>query len=230
MKALIIAVDGHASCGKSSLAKFLAQHFKYRYIDTGAMYRAVTLFATEKQIADSKGIDETALRNSIKNGKIRIDFKYLQEQSQIMLNGKKAEPQIREARVSEMVSKIARLDFVRDFLVKQQQSYGTDGAVVMDGRDIGTVVFPNADVKIFLTADINVRAQRRYSELKEKNIAADFEKIKQNLIERDKIDSERKHSPLRKAEDAILLDNSELSRKETLEKAIEICLKAADKK
>ncbi len=224
MKNSIIAIDGHSSCGKSTLAKRLAAHFGFRYIDTGAMYRAVTHFALENNLIDSEKIDISKLKNLIENNALVIDFQYNSEtgRSETLLNGENIENKIRSPHTSDFVSRIATLDFVRTYLVKQQQLMGKDGKLVMDGRDITTVVFPNADVKIFLTASIEVRAERRYKELIAKGEVISFDEVRDNLALRDHIDSTRDVTPLTIAPDAVVLDNSNLTVDGTFKKALEI--------
>jgi cytidylate kinase len=224
MKNNIIAIDGHSSCGKSTLAKRLAAHFGFRYIDTGAMYRAVTHFALENKLIDSEKIDISKLKNLIENNALVIDFQYNSEtgRSETLLNGENIENEIRSSHTSDFVSRIATLDFVRTYLVKQQQLMGKDGKLVMDGRDITTVVFPNADVKIFLTASIEVRAERRYKELIAKGEVISFDEVRDNLALRDHIDSTRDVTPLTIAPDAVVLDNSNLTVDGTFKKALEI--------
>ncbi|MBR4678774.1 MAG: (d)CMP kinase [Bacteroidales bacterium] len=216
MKNIKIALDGHSSCGKSTLAKQLAAHYGFLFIDTGAMYRAVTLYALKNGIVsfDDK-IDEDKLRESM--GKIEIAFKRVDNQNHTLLNGEDVEKEIRQLEVSKRVSKISAIAFVREKLVDFQRRISENSSVVMDGRDIGTVVFPNAEVKFFVTANADVRAERRYKELLEKGEKVDFEQIKQSVITRDKLDSEREVSPLRKADDAIVLDNSFMTREEQFE-------------
>ena len=212
MKKITIAIDGHSSCGKSTMAKDLAREVGYVYVDTGAMYRCVTLFALRNGLFAADGsIDEAGLRARM--GEIHISFQFNPEAGRpdTYLNGECVEQLIRSLEVSSHVSPIAAIGFVRRALVAQQQQMGKDKGVVMDGRDIGTVVFPDAELKIFVTASAQVRAQRRYDELQAKGMPADFDDILKNVEERDYIDSHREESPLRKAEDAILLDNSEMS-------------------
>jgi len=213
MKKITIAIDGHSSCGKSTMAKWLAKELGYVYVDTGAMYRSVTLYALRNGLMDenTKQIDEAALRNRIND--IRISFSFdAQGKMQTELNGEVVEKEIREMRVSGCVSPIAAVGFVREHLVALQQEMGRQGGVVMDGRDIGTVVFPHAELKIFVTASSKVRAERRLAELRGKgDNTLTFEEVLKNVEERDYIDSHREVSPLRQAEDARLLDNSELS-------------------
>ena len=223
-KKLIIAIDGHSSCGKSTLAKDLAKHFLYNYIDTGAMYRAVTLYVIENNLFEGKTIKEEKLKKDFDTGKIKIDFQYNPEtkKSETLLNGKNVESQIRGIEVSSLVSPVAVIPFVRHELVNLQREMGKEGGIVMDGRDIGTNVFPNADLKIFLTADAEIRAERRYKELIGKGQKVSLEEILANVQERDHIDSTRKTNPLRQAEDAVLLDNSHISIEEQLQNAINL--------
>ena len=212
MKKITIAIDGHSSCGKSTMAKDLAREIGYVYVDTGAMYRSVTLYALRKGLFESDGSVKTeALEKEMPN--IRISFQFNPETGRpdAYLNGEYVEKEIRSLEVSSHVSPIAAIGFVRRALVTQQQQMGKDKGVVMDGRDIGTVVFPDAELKVFVTASAKVRAQRRYDELKAKGMPADFDDILKNVEERDYIDSHREESPLRQAEDAILLDNSEMT-------------------
>lgn len=212
MKKIIIAIDGFSSCGKSTMAKDLAKEIGYIYIDSGAMYRAVTLYCLENGLFNADGsIQEEALRQQM--GQIQISFQLNPETQRPMtfLNGKNVEERIRTMEVSSHVSPVAALDFVRKALVQQQQEMGKEKGIVMDGRDIGTAVFPNAELKIFVTASAEIRAQRRYEELKAKGQDASFEEILHDVEERDRIDQSRAVSPLRKADDAILLDNSHLT-------------------
>lgn len=211
MKKITIAIDGYSSCGKSTMAKDLAREIGYIYIDSGAMYRAVTLYCLENNIFTEEGIDVERLKKDMPS--IRINFILNPETQRPMtcLNGVIVEDRIRSMEVSTRVSPIAALGFVREALVKQQQEMGKAKGIVMDGRDIGTVVFPNAELKIFVTASAEIRAQRRYDELKAKGQEASFEEILANVKERDHIDMNREVSPLRQAEDAILLDNSHLT-------------------
>ena len=211
MKKITIAIDGHSSCGKSTMAKDLAREVGYVYVDTGAMYRSVTLYALRNGLFTEGGINEEALRQQMAN--IQISFKFNAETGRpdTYLNGELVEHDIRTMEVSNHVSPIATLGFVREAMVAQQQQMGKDKGVVMDGRDIGTVVFPDAELKVFVTASAKVRAQRRYDELKAKGMEADFNEILKNVEERDYIDSHREVSPLRKADDAIELDNSNMT-------------------
>ncbi len=221
-KKLIIAVDGHSSCGKSTLAKDIAKHYNYNYIDTGAMYRAVTLFVLEQKLVKNGAIDEASLQKAFEQNKLIIEFAYnpQMQKSETLLNGKNVEQEIRGIKVSELVSPVARIPFVRKYLVKLQQAMGKNGGIVMDGRDIGTYVFPDADIKFFVTAKAEIRAQRRYKELTERGDKVSFEEILKNIEERDYIDSHRETNPLRQAEDALLIDNSEIGIKEQKEKVI----------
>lgn len=214
MKKITIAIDGYSSCGKSTMAKDLAREIGYIYIDSGAMYRAVTLYCLENGLFTSEDIDTCRLEAELPN--IRISFKLNPDTQRPMtyLNGENVEDRIRTMEVSSHVSPVAALPFVREALVKQQQEMGQAKGIVMDGRDIGTVVFPDAELKIFVTASAEIRAQRRYDELKAKGQEASFEEILQNVKERDHIDQNRPVSPLRQAEDAILLDNSHLTIEE----------------
>jgi cytidylate kinase len=214
MKKITIAIDGYSSCGKSTMAKDLAREIGYIYIDSGAMYRAVTLYSLQKGFFSEKGIDTEALKTAMPD--IHISFRLNPETQRPMtfLNDTNVEDAIRSMEVSSHVSPIAALGFVREALVKQQQEMGKVKGIVMDGRDIGTVVFPDAELKIFVTATPEIRAQRRYDELKAKGQAASFDEILENVKQRDYIDQNREVSPLRKAEDALLLDNTDLSIEE----------------
>jgi cytidylate kinase len=212
MKKITIAVDGFSSCGKSTMAKDLAREIGYIYIDSGAMYRAVTLYALRNGMFRADGtIDEPALKSRIAD--IRISFLFNQETGRpdTYLNGEKVEKEIRGMEVSSHVSPIATLPFVREALVAQQQQMGKGKGIVMDGRDIGTTVFPDAELKIYVTASADVRAQRRFDELAAKGTPSDFNEILKNVKERDDIDMHRKVSPLKKADDAIELDNSHMT-------------------
>ena len=212
MKKITIAIDGFSSCGKSTMAKDLAKEIGYIYVDTGAMYRSVTLYALRHNLFNADGtIREEELQAQMKD--INISFQLNKETGRpdTYLNGENIENDIRTMEVSSHVSPIATLPFVRKALVEQQQRMGAEKGIVMDGRDIGTVVFPNAELKIFVTASAEVRAQRRYDELKAKGMEADFADILKNVQERDYIDSHRETSPLRKADDALELDNSQLT-------------------
>ena len=213
MKKITIAIDGFSSCGKSTMAKDLAREVGYIYIDSGAMYRAVTLYSIENGIFDGDIIDTEKLKKEI--GNIHISFRLNKEgRPETYLNDVNVEDKIRSMSVSSKVSPISALDFVRKEMVAQQQSMGAKKGIVMDGRDIGTTVFPNAELKIFVTATPEIRARRRYDELKAKGQEASFDEILENVKQRDYIDQNREVSPLRKAEDALLLDNTDLSIEE----------------
>ena len=212
MKRIIIAIDGFSSCGKSTMAKDLAKEIGYIYIDSGAMYRAVTLFCIEKGLFNTENrIDEESLKGQMQDIHISFQLNPDTQRPMTFLNGVNVEDRIRSLEVSSRVSPVAALGFVRKALVEQQQAMGKDKGIVMDGRDIGTAVFPEAELKIFVTASAEIRAQRRYDELKAKGQEASFEDILHNVEERDRIDQSREVSPLRKADDAILLDNSHLT-------------------
>lgn len=212
MKKITIAIDGYSSCGKSTMAKDLAKEIGYIYVDTGAMYRSVTLYALRNNLFNADGsIREQELQEQMKNINISFQFNKETGRPDTYLNGENVENEIRTMEVSSHVSPIATLAFVREALVEQQQRMGAEKGIVMDGRDIGTVVFPDAELKIFVTASAEVRAQRRYDELKAKGMEADFADILKNVQERDYIDSHRETSPLRKADDALELDNSKLT-------------------
>ncbi len=212
MRKITIAIDGHSSCGKSTMAKDLAKAIGYIYVDTGAMYRAVTYYALTQNLWDDNGVLDTAQLKT-KIPEIEISFKLNEETGKpdTYLNGICVESEIRGMEVSSKVSEVAALPFVREALVAQQQRMGESKGIVMDGRDIGTVVFPDAELKVFVTATAEVRAQRRYDELLSKGSPADYEDILRNVKERDYADSHREVGPLRQAEDAILLDNSNMT-------------------
>ena len=212
MRKITIAIDGHSSCGKSTMAKDLARKVGYIYVDTGAMYRSVTLYALRQDLFRQDGTIKTDELEA-QMPQIAISFRLNPETGRpdTYLNGERVEDEIRSLEVSNHVSPIAAVPFVRQALVAQQQQMGRDKGVVMDGRDIGTVVFPNAELKIFVTASAEVRAQRRYDELQAKGMPADYAEILKNVQERDYIDSHREVSPLRKADDALELDNSHMT-------------------
>ncbi len=221
MKKITIAIDGHSSCGKSTMAKDLARKLGYVYIDTGAMYRAVTLFSIQEGLFTEEGIDTDTLRQRMDEIQISFQFNPETGRPDTYLNGVRVEDQIRTMEVSSKVSPIAALDFVRYAMVAQQQELGKGGGVVMDGRDIGTTVFPDAELKIFVTASAEVRAKRRYDELTAKGEVCNFDEILLNVQERDRIDSTREVSPLKKADDAIVLDNSNMTIPEQAEWLLE---------
>lgn len=213
-KKITIALDGYSSTGKSTMAKALAKKIGYAYIDTGAMYRAVTLYSLDNNILNDDIVDQAALEAALPH--IHITFKANEQgRSETYLNGVNVEQEIRSMRVSGKVSIIAALGFVRRDMVRQQQAMGRDKGIVMDGRDIGTVVFPDAEMKVFVTADAAVRAQRRFDELRGKgDTTTTFEEVLANVTERDRIDTTRAESPLRQAEDALVLDNSHMTVEE----------------
>lgn len=215
MKRIIIAIDGLSSCGKSTLAKALAKSLHYAYLDSGAMYRAVTLYFLDQNIDYN---DPVAVAEALQN--IEIHFERIDGQNRTFLNGRDVEHDIREMRVSDHVSPVSAISAVRRAMVAQQQAMGKRRDIVADGRDIGTVVFPDAELKIYLTADADVRTSRRHLELAAKGIDAEWDDIQRNLLERDHIDSNRADSPLRKADDAEVIDNTLLSEEQQLEKAI----------
>jgi cytidylate kinase len=214
---IIIAIDGYSSCGKSTLAKGMAHALQYVYLDTGAMYRAVTLYFLNNGINYN---DPEAVNQAL--GFINIHFERIDGQNHTFLNGEDVERAIREMRVSEHVSPVSTLSAVRRAMVRQQQAMGRKRGIVADGRDIGTVVFPDAELKIFLTADPDVRTSRRHLELAAKGIDAEWDDIRRNLLERDRIDSTRADSPLRQADDAVVIDNTLLSEEQQLQKALEL--------
>lgn len=212
MKKIVIAIDGYSSCGKSTMAKDLAREVGYIYVDTGAMYRAVTLFAMRNGVFDAEGnIDEARLKALLPDVKLTFQLNSETKLPEVCLNGECVERDIRTLEVSQHVSPIAALPFVREKLVEQQQAMGKEKGIVMDGRDIGTVVFPDAELKIFVTASAEIRAQRRFKELEAKGMPANFDEILQNVEQRDYIDTHRETSPLRQADDALVLDNSHLT-------------------
>lgn len=215
MNKITIAIDGYSSCGKSTMAKDLAREIGYIYIDSGAMYRAVTLYCIQQKLFGTDNqINVQQLQNDIDKIKISFQLDLQTQRPQTYLNGENVEKEIRTMEVSSRVSPVAALGFVREALVRQQQEMGKAKGIVMDGRDIGTTVFPDAELKIFVTASAEVRAQRRYDELTAKGEKASFEEILANVKERDHIDETREVSPLRKADDALLLDNSHLTIEE----------------
>lgn len=221
MKDLIIAIDGYSSCGKSSLAREIAQKLRYSYIDTGAMYRAVTYYALQNGFIENETISESALQNALDKINILFEFNSSTFTNDTILNGKNIEEEIRLPEVASKVSQISSISFVRKKLVQLQQQMGIDKRIVMDGRDIGTVVFPEAEIKIFMTADPLIRAKRRWTELQEKGVQTSVEEVLDNLKQRDFMDESRSDSPLKKAENAFIIDNTNLSRKEQLDVAMQ---------
>lgn len=220
-KKIIIAIDGHSSCGKSTMAKSLAQELGYIYIDSGAMYRVVTLYALRNGLINNGVPDTEKLIEELKNIKITFKWDELAGKNTTFLNGENVEEEIRRLEVSQNVSPISTIAEVRREMVKQQRENGKNKGIVMDGRDIGTVVFPDAELKIFMTASPEIRAQRRFDELKQKGLKVDFAEILKNVEGRDQIDSNREVSPLKKAEDALVLDNSNLTREQQLKWTLE---------
>jgi len=223
MKKITIAIDGYSSCGKSTIAKTLARTLGYIYVDTGAMYRTIALYALRNGFVDGEKLDKDGLIANLKN--IVVSFG---ADGGALLNGENVESEIRGMRVSNCVSYVSAIPEVRRHLVELQRIMGRSGGIVMDGRDIGTVVFPNAELKFFVTADASVRAQRRYDELKAKGQQADYSEILENVKKRDHLDETREESPLRKADDALVLDNSNMSISEqnawVMERVNEVCL------
>ena len=226
MKKITIAIDGHSSTGKSTLAKQLAKALNYIYIDTGAMYRAVTLFAMQQGFITSDSFDSDQLVANLNH--VFLSFKFNEDLgfAEIYLNDENVEEKIRSIEVSNFVSKIAEVSAIRTKLVQQQKKYGIDKGVVMDGRDIGTVVFPDAELKIFMTASAEIRAQRRFLELQEKSPNITFSEVLKNVVERDKIDSNREDSPLIVAEKAVMIDNSNLTKEEQFNLILDLANKA----
>lgn len=217
-KKIIIAIDGFSSCGKSTLAKALATKLEYVFIDTGAMYRSIALYFMRNNIAFD---DQAAIESALLNIKLHFEFNSLTQKSDIYLNGENVESLIREMKVSSKVSEVAAIAAVRDFAVAQQQAMGIDKGIVMDGRDIGTVVFPQAELKLFVTADPLIRANRRLLELKVTDPNITLEEVAKNLQHRDLIDSTREHSPLKQAVDAVVLDNSHITKEQQFEMALQ---------
>lgn len=216
IKKIIIAIDGHSSCGKSTVAKDLAKKLAFSYIDTGAMYRSVTYYALENGLITNGKIEADALKKALNNIHITFKFDAKAKKNTTYLNGDNIEDQIRGLKVSNNVSAISALPFVRKRLVDLQKAMGEEKGIVMDGRDIGTVVFPNAELKIFMTASASTRAQRRFDELTEKGESVSFEDILSNIQQRDHLDQTREESPLIQAKDAITLDNSHLTKEQQL--------------
>jgi cytidylate kinase len=214
---IIIAIDGFSSCGKSTLAKALASKLEYVFIDTGAMYRAIALYFLRNNIAFDNTLEIT---KALSNIKLHFAYNSATLKSDMFLNDENVELQIREMQVSSKVSEVAAIGAVRDFAVAQQQEMGKQKGIVMDGRDIGTVVFPNAELKIFVTADPAIRANRRFKELQAKDPSITMEAVAENLQHRDHIDSTREHSPLKQAADALVLDNSLINREEQFDIAL----------
>ena len=217
-KKIIIAIDGFSSCGKSTLAKAMAKALEYVFVDTGAMYRAIALYFLRNNIPFN---DTASIEAALHAIELRFKYNSVSQKSDMYLNGENVEQEIREMQVSQKVSEVASIAAVRDFAVAQQQAMGVDKGIVMDGRDIGTVVFPNAALKIFVTADPAIRLERRYQELLQTNPTISKEEVAANLQQRDSMDSTREHSPLKQAEDALVLDNTNLDRAQQFELAMQ---------
>ena len=217
-KKIIIAIDGFSSCGKSTLAKAMAKALEYVFVDTGAMYRAIALYFLRNNIEFN---DNPSIEAALHAIELRFKYNSVSQKSDMYLNGENVEQEIREMQVSQKVSEVASIAAVRDFAVAQQQAMGVDKGIVMDGRDIGTVVFPNAALKIFVTADPAIRLERRYQELLQTNPTISKEEVAANLQQRDSMDSTREHSPLKQAEDALVLDNTNLDRAQQFELAMQ---------
>jgi cytidylate kinase len=222
LKKITIAIDGFSSTGKSTLAKQLANHLGYVYVDTGAMYRAITFFAMQNGYITSDYFDKETLINSLPFIKLQFKFNPNVGFAEMYLNGENVENQIRTMEVSGNVSRVAEVSEVRAKLVEQQQDFGKEKGIVMDGRDIGTVVFPNAELKIFMNASMETKAQRRFDELMTKGQEVTFDEVLKNVQERDYIDTHRKDSPLLKATDAIEIDNSNLNREEQFQIVLDL--------
>lgn len=225
-KKITIAIDGHSSTGKSTLAKLIAKKYSLVYVDSGAMYRAVTLYAFENQLINQEYFDKNSFLEKLSEIKISFNFNNETTKSEIFLNGVNVESKIRTLEISNLVSTIATVSEVRKKMVQIQQEMGVNGGVVMDGRDIGTVVFPKADLKLFITASSKIRAQRRFDELIAKGDEVTFDEVYQNVVQRDEMDSNREVSPLLKAADAIEIDNSDLS----IEQQFNLVCNLVDKK
>jgi cytidylate kinase len=226
MKKITIAIDGFSSTGKSTVAKRLAKALGYVYVDTGAMYRAVTFYAMQNDLISDDAFDKESLIAHLDQVKVNFKFNENLGFAEVYLNGTNVEQEVRNMEVSQFVSQVATVSEVRQRLVKQQQAFGKDKGVVMDGRDIGTVVFPDAELKLFMTASAEKRAQRRYDELLERGDKVSYEAVLENVQSRDLVDSTRKDSPLVKAEDAIRVDNSNM----TLDEQFEFILKLSEEK
>jgi cytidylate kinase len=222
MKKIIIAIDGFSSTGKSTLAKQLAQHLGYVFVDSGAMYRAITYFAMRNNWVDAEHLNQTELIANLKNIELSFQFNADLGFSEMFLNNENIEKQIRTIEVSNLVSKIAEISEVRAKLVEQQQAMGKNKAIVMDGRDIGTVVFPEAELKIFMTASASTRAKRRFDELVAKGDNVTFEEVLKNVEDRDYIDTHRVDSPLVKANNAIEIDNSNMTKTEQFDLVLDL--------
>jgi cytidylate kinase len=215
MKKITIAIDGYSACGKSTLARDLAKKLGYIFIDSGAMYRAVSLFCLRNNLVKNETPNLVEIRKELPN--IKLEFKHIEDESRLFLNGEDVSSEIRNNAVANIVSKIAEIKEVREKLVEEQKQMGINGGIIMDGRDIASVVFPDAELKIFVTAKETIRVKRRFEELKNKGIYCSLEEVKKNLNERDFIDTHREISPLVQVPDAIVMDNSTLTREEQME-------------
>ncbi len=222
MSKIIVAIDGYSSCGKSTLARALAAQMGYNYIDSGAMYRCVALYAMQTGIIKDKKFIPEEIAKSLKKVKISFEFNSHTNSSDTILNGENVEKKIRTLEVADVVSKVSSIKEVRNHLAIQQRELGKSKGIVMDGRDIGTNIFPDAELKIFMTADVDVRIQRRLDELHSKGMHVDINEVKLNLMQRDYDDTHRKENPLVKAKNCVVLDNSELSREEQLEFVVKL--------
>ena len=222
MTAINIAIDGHSSCGKSTLAKALASELAYTYVDTGAMYRAITLYCLENAAINDGNVDSQRVIACLNEIEVTFQLNATTNSSETYLNGRNVEKEIREMEVSSYVSTVSIIKEVRQKLVKKQQIIGESRGVVMEGRDIGTVVFPDAELKIFMTADRDVRAQRRYDELQAKGVEVTLEEVKHNIDKRDHADTEREENPLVQAEDAVVLDSTKIDQHQQLEFALKL--------
>lgn len=222
MKKITIAIDGYSSCGKSTLAKALSRKLGYNYVDSGAMYRAVTLFSIQHEYIKNSMVNTDAIIHNLNRINIWFNYNSVKKISETFLNGQNVEKQIRQLEVSNLVSPVSTIKEVRKKMVAIQQEMGKDKGVVMDGRDIGTTVFPNAELKLFMTADVEIRTQRRYDELRAKGEKITLAEIKKNLEDRDHIDAHRKESPLSRAKDAVLFDNSDIDEKQQLDYVLKL--------
>jgi cytidylate kinase len=227
---ITIAIDGYSSCGKSTIAKSLAGLLHYNYVDTGAMYRAVTLYSLRNGLINGKEVDADGLTDELDQVFIEFHFNPESVSSEVHLNGENVEAFIRNMDVNDWVSQVSAIGEVRRKMVKIQQELGRGKGIAMDGRDIGTTVFPDAELKVFMTADIEVRTQRRLDELESKNISCNFDEVKQNLLQRDFEDMNRIESPLKRADDAIILDNTFLTRDEQLDIVLDLAMRIIDRK
>lgn len=219
---IIIAIDGYSSCGKSTLARELAKELHYVFIDSGAMYRGITLFALQNNFIHNNDVDRGAIIRSLDQAELTFKLNSETKKNELYLNNVNVESVIRTPKVAAYVSRVATIKEVREKLVEEQRRMGSFGGIVMDGRDIGSVVFPNADLKLFVTADIEERVRRRYTELKDNGVETNKDEVRSNLLERDRIDSTRKESPLIQVDDAVVIDNTNLNRSEQLSLALSL--------